>query len=57
MKIDELVRNASANIHDLHLALAGLPKNMKVKAHSDTGVSKRPLMSFAHAQHGRRVWW
>ena len=43
MKIDELVRNVPANIHDLHLALAGLPKNMKVKAHSDAGVSEKTV--------------
>ena len=40
MKPDELFRNVPANIHELHLALAGLPKDMKVKAHSDTGVSE-----------------
>ena len=57
MKIDELLRNAPANIHDLHLALAGLPNNMKVKAIPKRAFPKRPLMSFAHAQHGRRVWW
>ena len=55
MKINEVVRNVPANIHDIHLALVGLPNNMKVKAHSETGVSETTLMSFAHAQHGRRV--
>jgi hypothetical protein len=40
MKPDELFRNVPTNIHELHLALAGLPKDMKVKAHSDTGVSE-----------------
>src|SRR5262245_42648715 len=40
MKPDELFRNVPANIHELRLALAGLPKDMKVKAHSDTGVSE-----------------
>jgi hypothetical protein len=39
MKINEVVRNVPANIHDIHLALVGLPNNMKVKAHSETGVS------------------
>ena len=39
MKIDEL----PANIHDLHLALAGLPNNMKVKAHPETGVSEKTV--------------
>ena len=43
MKIDELLRNAPANIHDLHLALAGLPNNMKVKAHPETGVSEKTV--------------
>ena len=40
MKINEVVRNVPANIHDIHLALVGLPNNMKVKAHSETGVSE-----------------
>jgi hypothetical protein len=43
LQIDELVRNVPANIHDLHLALAGLPKNMKVKAHPETGVSEKTV--------------
>jgi len=43
MKIDELVRNVPANIHDLHLALAGLPANMKVKADPETGVSEKTV--------------
>ncbi|MFZ0263143.1 MAG: hypothetical protein WAL36_24660, partial [Pseudolabrys sp.] len=43
MKIDELLRIAPANIHDLHLALAGLPNNMKVKAHPETGVSEKTV--------------
>ena len=41
MKADELVRNVSANIHELRLALAGLPKNTNVKAHFETGVSEK----------------
>ena len=43
MKIEEVVRNVPANIHDLHLALAGLPNNMKVKAHPETGVSEKTV--------------
>jgi len=31
----------------LHLALAGLPNDMKVKADPKTGVVETPLMSFA----------
>ena len=40
MRPDELFRNVPANIHELRLALVGLPKDMTVKAHSDTGVSE-----------------
>jgi hypothetical protein len=54
MKIDELIRNVPANIHDLHLALAGLPENMKVKANSETGVSEQTVQELAHARRGRR---
>ena len=43
MKIDELVQNVPANIHDLYLAFAGLPENMKVKAHSETGISEKTV--------------
>ncbi|MGB8068524.1 MAG: hypothetical protein WCF38_12620, partial [Pseudolabrys sp.] len=52
MKIDELLRNAPANIHDLHLALAGLPNNMKVKAHPETGVSEKTVDEL----HARTTW-
>jgi len=38
MKADELFRNVPANIHELQLALAGLPNDMKVKADPETGV-------------------
>jgi hypothetical protein len=37
-KRDELFRNVPANIHELRLALAGLPQDMKVLADSETGV-------------------
>ena len=37
-KRDELFRNVPANIHELRLALAGLPQDMKVLAESETGV-------------------
>jgi hypothetical protein len=43
MKTDELFRNVPANIHELRLALAGLPKEMKVKADSETGVSEKTV--------------
>ena len=39
-KRDELFRNVPANIHELQLALAGLPQDMKVLAAFDTGVSE-----------------
>jgi hypothetical protein len=35
MKADELFRNVPANIHELRLALAGLPKDLKVLAESE----------------------
>lgn len=43
MKADELFRNVPANIHELRLALAGLPEDMKVKAHSETGISEKTV--------------
>ena len=43
MKTDELFRSIPANIHELRLALAGLPKEMKVKADSETGVSEKTV--------------
>jgi hypothetical protein len=43
MKANELFRNVPANIHELHLVLAGLPEKMKVKAHSDTGLSEKTV--------------
>jgi hypothetical protein len=43
MNPDELFRNAPANIHELHLALAGLPKDMKVIAEPETGVSEKTV--------------
>ena len=39
-KRDELFRNIPANVHELRLALAGLPQDMKVLAESETGVSE-----------------
>src|SRR5262249_23949620 len=39
-KPDELFRNVPANIHELQLALAGLPQDMIVLAAFDTGVSE-----------------
>ena len=43
MKADELFRNVPANLHELHLALAGLPENMKVKAHPETGLTEKTV--------------
>ena len=43
MKAEELFRNVPANIHELYLALAGLPKDMEVKADSETGVSEKTV--------------
>jgi hypothetical protein len=43
MKKIELFRNVPANIHELRLALAGLPKDMKVKADPETGVSEKTV--------------
>jgi hypothetical protein len=43
MKADELFRHSPANIHELHLALAGLPDNMKVIAHSKTSVLEKTV--------------
>ena len=52
MKINELVQNVPANIHDLYLALAGLPEDMKVKAHSETGISEKTV----HELRARTTW-
>jgi hypothetical protein len=43
MKADELFRNVPASIHELYLALAGLPKDMEVKADLETGVSEKTV--------------
>jgi hypothetical protein len=43
MKVDELFRHIPANIHELHLALAGLPDNMKVIAQSKTSVLEKTV--------------
>ena len=43
MKAEKLFRNVPANIHELYLALAGLPKDMKVKAEPETGVSEKTV--------------
>ena len=52
MKINELVRNVPANIHDLYLALAGLPDDMKVKADSETGICEKTV----HELRTRATW-
>ena len=51
MKIDYLVQNVPANIHDLCLALAGLPENMKVKA-PETGIFEKTV----HELRARTTW-
>ena len=43
MKADELIRNIPANIHELRLALAGLPNDMKVIAHPKTEVFEKTV--------------
>ena len=43
MKPDELFRSVPANIHELLLALAGLPTDMKVKADPETGVFEKTV--------------
>jgi hypothetical protein len=43
MKADELFRHIPANIHELHLAIAGLPDDMKVIAHSETDVLEKTV--------------
>jgi hypothetical protein len=43
MKAEELFRNVPANIHELRLALAGLPTDMEVKADAETGVSEKTV--------------
>ena len=43
MKAEELFRNVPANIHELYLALAGLPKGMEVKADAETGASQKTV--------------
>jgi hypothetical protein len=43
MKSDELLRNVPANVHELRLALAGLPNDMKVIADPQTGVFEKTV--------------
>ena len=43
MKADELFRNVPESIHELYLALAGLPKDMEVKADLETEVSEKTV--------------
>jgi hypothetical protein len=43
MKPEELIRSVPANIHELRLALAGLPNDMKVIAHPKTGVFEKTV--------------
>ena len=43
MKAEELFRNVPANIHELCLALAGVPTDMEVKADAETGVSEKTV--------------
>jgi len=43
MKPGALFRSVPANVHELLLALAGLPIDMKVKADSETGVFEKTV--------------
>jgi hypothetical protein len=43
MKPEELIRNVPGNIHELRLALAGLPNDMKVIADPETGVFEKTV--------------
>ena len=38
MKTDELFRSVPANVHELRLALAGLPGEMKIVTDPETGI-------------------
>jgi len=53
-KPDELFRNVPANIHELRLALFGLPQDMKVLAESETAFRKTLLRSYGPGQPGRQ---
>lgn len=52
MKTDELFRNVPANLPELHLALAGLPNDMKVKADPETGVFEKTVDEL----RARTIW-
>ena len=43
LKAEELFRNVPANIHELCLALAGVPTDMEVKPDAETGVSEKTV--------------
>ena len=43
MKSDELFRSVPANIHELHLALAGLPTDLEVRADPEMGVFEKTV--------------
>ena len=51
-KRDELFRNVPANVHELRLALAGLPQDIKVLAESETGISENTVEGLC----GRTTW-
>ena len=42
MKSDQLFRSVPANIHELHLALAGLPTDLKVRG-TEMGVFEKTV--------------
>ena len=52
MKPDALFRSVPANIHELLLALAGLPTDMKVKADPETGVFEKTVDEL----RARTIW-
>ena len=45
-----------ANIHELYLALAGLPKDMEVKADAETGAPEKTVEELWRGQLGEAVF-
>jgi hypothetical protein len=52
MKADELFRSAPVNIHELRLALAGLPDDMKIIADPETGIIENTVQEL----RARTAW-
>ena len=40
----------------LHIALGGLPDNMRVKADPNVGVSAKTVANFGRWRRGQRIW-